>query len=158
MKKKNKDKKKKLNGYKIVGILLIISSLILMGVILYIDILPIKYLAIIAGVLFLINLVLLFFLFRKRVKKKPKKVSTVFALIFSILFLAASFFIFKTFGIIDDMSEEYKTYTYHILVKNDSNYQEIEDISGKTLGYYNNNSNATKKALEKLSKTVQTEN
>lgn len=158
MKKKNKDKKKKLNGYKIVGILLIISSLILMGVILYIDILPIKYLAIIAGVLFLINLVLLFFLFRKRVKKKPKKVSTVFALIFSILFLAASFFIFKTFGIIDDMSEEYKTYTYHVLVKNDSNYQEIEDISGKTLGYYNNNSNATKKALEKLSKTVQTEN
>lgn len=158
MKKKNKDKKKKLNGYKIVGILLIISSLILLGVILYIDILPIKYLAIVAGVLFLINLVLDFFLFRKRVKKKPKKVSTVFALIFSIIFLVASFFIFKTFGILDDMSEEYKTYTYHVLVKNDSNYQEIGDISGKTLGYYNNNSNATKKALEKLSKTVQTEN
>ena len=158
MKKRKKDKKKKITGYKIVGFLLIISSLILLGVILYINILPLKYLAIVAGTLFLINLILNFFLFRKKVKKKPKKISTIFALIFSVIFLAASFFIFKTFGIIDDMSEEYKTYTYHVLVKNDSNYQEIGDISNKSLGYYNNNSNATKKALEKLGKTVQTEN
>lgn len=158
MKKRKKEKKKKITGYKIVGFLLIISSLILLGVILYINILPLKYLAIVAGTLFLINLILNFFLFRKKVKKKPKKISTIFALIFSVIFLAASFFIFKTFGIIDDMSEEYKTYTYHVLVKNDSNYQEIGDISNKSLGYYNNNSNATKKALEKLGKTVQTEN
>ncbi|MGM9878896.1 MAG: LCP family protein [Bacilli bacterium] len=158
MKKRKKEKKKKLNAYKIVGVLLIISSLILLGVVLYINILPIKYLAVVAGVLFLINLILNFFLFRKKVKKKPKKISTIFALLFSIIFLVASFFIFKTFGILEDMSEEYKTYTYHVLVKNDSNYQEIGDISGKSLGYYNNNSNATKKAIEKLGKTVQTEN
>ena len=158
MKKKNKDKKKKLTGYKIVGILLIISSLILLGVVLYINILPMKYLAIVVGILFVINLILNFFLFRKKVKKKPKKISTVFALLFSIIFLLASFFIFKTFGVLDDMSEEYRTYTYHVLVKNDSSYQDIGDISGKTLGYYNNNSNATKKALEKLSEKVKTEN
>lgn len=158
MKKRKKEKKKKLNAYKIVGVLLIISSLILLGVVLYINILPIKYLAGVAGVLFLINLILNFFLFRKKVKKKPKKISTIFALLFSIIFLVASFFIFKTFGILEDMSEEYKTYTYHVLVKNDSNYQEIGDISGKSLGYYNNNSNATKKAIDKLGKTVQTEN
>lgn len=158
MKKKNKDKKKKLTGYKIVGALLIISSLMLLGVVLYINILPMKYLAIVVGILFVINLILNFFLFRKKVKKKPKKISTVFALLFSIIFLLASFFIFKTFGVLDDMSEEYRTYTYHVLVKNDSSYQDIGDISGKTLGYYNNNSNATKKALEKLSEKVKTEN
>ena len=158
MKKKNKDKKKKLTGYKIVGALLIISSLMLLGVVLYINILPMKYLAIVVGILFVINLILNFFLFRKKVKKKPKKISTVFALLFSIIFLVASFFIFKTFGVLDDMSEEYRTYTYHVLVKNDSSYQDIGDISGKTLGYYNNNSNATKKALEKLSEKVKTEN
>ena len=158
MKKKNKDKKKKLTGYKIVGALLIISSLMLLGVVLYINILPMKYLTIVVGILFVINLILNFFLFRKKVKKKPKKISTVFALLFSIIFLVASFFIFKTFGVLDDMSEEYRTYTYHVLVKNDSSYQDIGDISGKTLGYYNNNSNATKKALEKLSEKVKTEN
>ena len=89
-------------------------------------------------------------MFRKNVKKKPKRVCAVFAVLFTILFGVGSFFIFKTFGVIDDMSQEYKTYTYHVLVKNDSSYQKIEDIASKTLGYYNDNSEATKKAIEKL--------
>lgn len=156
--RKNKEKEKTNILYKIVGILLLISSIILVGIVIYIDVLPLKYLGILGGIVLLINLILGFFLFRKKVKKKPKKVCTVFALLFSCIFLVASFFIFKTFGVLDDMSQEYKTYTYHVLVKNDSNYQKIEDISSKTLGYYNDNSEATKKALEELDKKVKTEN
>lgn len=153
--RKNKDKKK-INGYKIVGILLLISSLILFGIVLYINILPMKYLLVLGGILLFVNLVLDFFLFRKRVKKKPKRVCTVFALLFSIIFLIGSFFIFKTFGVLDDMSQDYKTYTYHVLVKSDSNAEKIEDIASKNLGYYNDNSIATKKALEKLDTVVRT--
>ena len=153
--RKNKDKKK-INGYKIVGILLLISSLILFGIVLYINILPMKYLLALGGILLFVNLVLDFFLFRKRVKKKPKRVCTVFALLFSIIFLIGSFFIFKTFGVLDDMSQDYKTYTYHVLVKSDSNAEKIEDIASKNLGYYNDNSSATKKALEKLDTVVRT--
>lgn len=153
--RKNKDKKK-INGYKIVGILLLISSLILFGIVLYINILPMKYLLALGGILLFVNLVLDFFLFRKRVKKKPKRVCTVFALLFSIIFLIGSFFIFKTFGVLDDMSQDYKTYTYHVLVKSDSNAEKIEDIASKNLGYYNDNSSATKKALEKLDTVVKT--
>lgn len=153
--RKNKDKKK-INGYKIVGILLLISSLILFGIVLYINILPMKYLLVLGGILLFVNLVLDFFLFRKRVKKKPKRVCTVFALLFSIIFLIGSFFIFKTFGVLDDMSQDYKTYTYHVLVKSDSNAEKIEDIASKNLGYYNDNSSATKKALEKLDTVVRT--
>lgn len=154
--RKNKDKKKKIDGYKIVGILLLVSSLILLGIVLYINILPMKYLLALGGVLLFVNLVLDFFLFRKRVKKKPKRVCTVFALLFSIIFLIGSFFIFKTFGVLDDMSQDYKTYTYHVLVKSDSNAEKIEDIASKDLGYYNDNSSATKKALEKLDTVVKT--
>ena len=153
--RKNKDKKK-INGYKIVGILLLISSLILFGIVLYINILPMKYLLALGGILLFVNLVLDFFLFRKRVKKKPKRVCTVFALLFYIIFLIGSFFIFKTFGVLDDMSQDYKTYTYHVLVKSDSNAEKIEDIASKNLGYYNDNSSATKKALEKLDTVVKT--
>ncbi len=152
--RKNKDKKKKIDGYKIVGILLLISSLILLGIVLYINILPMKYLLALGGVLLFVNLVLDFFLFRKRVKQKPKRVCTVFALLFSIIFLIGSFFIFKTFGVLDDMSQDYKTYTYHVLVKSDSNAEKIEDIASKNFGYYNDNSSATKKALEKLDTVV----
>jgi len=156
--KKRKDKKKGNGLYRLFGFLLLISSLVLLGVVLYIDILPMKYLLALEGVLLLVNFILGFFLFRKNVKKKPKRVCAVFAVLFTILFGVGSFFIFKTFGVIDDMSQEYKTYTYHVLVKNDSSYQKIEDIASKTLGYYNDNSEATKKAIEKLDTVVKTEN
>ena len=156
--KKRKDKKKGNGLYRLFGFLLLISSLVLLGVVLYIDILPMKYLLALGGVLLLVNFILGFFLFRKNVKKKPKRVCAVFAVLFTILFGVGSFFIFKTFGVIDDMSQEYKTYTYHVLVKNDSSYQKIEDIASKTLGYYNDNSEATKKAIEKLDTVVKTEN
>lgn len=156
--KKRKDKKKGNGLYMLFGFLLLVSSLVLLGVVLYIDILPMKYLLVLGGVLLLVNFILGFFLFRKNVKKKPKRVCAVFAVLFTILFGVGSFFIFKTFGVIDDMSQEYKTYTYHVLVKNDSSYQKIEDIASKTLGYYNDNSEATKKAIEKLDTVVKTEN
>ena len=160
MKKKNKENKKnrKLNFYKIIGIILMLSSIVLLAMVLYVNILPMKYLSILLGGLVLINIIFNFFLFRKRVKKKPKKIITVLSILFSILFLVGSYFIYKTFGVLDDMSQQYKTYTYHVVVKNDSSYEEIEDIASKTLGYYNDNSEASKKSLEKLGKVVTTTN
>ena len=159
--KKRKEKKRKNTCYKLSGLLLIISSILLLGVILtsMFDMLPLKYLSGLIGGLFLINLIVNFFLFRKKVKKKPKKFFSFVALLFSVIFIAASFFIYKTFGVLEDMTEEYKTYKYHVLVKNDSNYQDIKDIENKSLGYYNDNSIATKKALSTLKeKFVSTDN
>lgn len=161
MGKRRKEKKSKNTCYKLSGILLMISSILLLGVVLtsMFDMLPLKYLSALIGGLFLINLIVNFFLFRKKIKRKPKKFFSFVALIFSVLFIAASFFIYKTFGVLEDMTEEYKTYKYHVLVKKDSNYQNIKDITGKSLGYYNDNSIATKKALSTLKeKFVNTDN
>ena len=152
--KKNKEKGKKNIGYKLVYILLFLSSLGLLGVVLYINILPMKYLAVLALILVFVNIILGFFLLRKKVKKKPKRICTVFSLLFTILFSVVSFFIFKTFGVLDEMSQDYKTYTYYVLVNDSSNYEKLEDIKDKGLGYYNDNSEASKKALEALSKVV----
>ena len=80
------------------------------------------------------------------------------ALLLSIVFLGASFFIYRTLGFLDDMSQEYKIYTYDVLVKSDSTYQELADIADKNLGYYNDNSDATKKAITVLSNKVKTTN
>ena len=158
---KRREKKKKNTCYKLSGILLIISSILLLGVVLtsMFDMLPLKYLSGLIGGLFLINLIVNFFLFRKKIKKKPKKFFSFVALLFSVLFIAASFFIYKTFGVLEDMTEDYKTYKYHVLVKKDSNYQNIKDIENKSLGYYNDNSITTKKALSTLKqKFVSTDN
>jgi len=157
--KKEKNKKnKKMDLYRFIGIILILSSLLLLGVVVYINILPIKYLAILVGVLLFLNLIFNFFLFRKKIKKKPKKIVSVFSILFSILFIVGSFFIYKTFGVLDDMSQKYKIYTYHVVVLNDSSYKDITDLSDESLGYYNDNSEVNKKALSKLGTVVTTEN
>ena len=72
--------------YKFIGILLLLASLLLVAVILYVNVLPTNYLLYLGGGLFLINLILGFFLFRRRVKKKPKRVASVFAILFTIIF------------------------------------------------------------------------
>ena len=145
--------------YKIIGILLILSTLLLIGISIktdFISVLPTKYLIIGGAGLFIINLILDFFLFRKRVKKKPKKIASFFAFIFIIIFLLASFYINKTFGVLDNMSKGTKIYTYHVMVLNDAKYESINDISGTKLGFYNNNSNSIKKAREVLKQKVVT--
>ena len=155
MARKKKDKTKKGNKiYKFWGILLILSSIVLLGLIIYIDILPLKYLGYVAGGLFLLNLICCFFLFRKRVKKKPKKIFSVIAILFSIGMIVGSYFIYKTFGVLDDMTLDYKEYTYYLLVKNDSSYQKLEDVKDKTFGYYSDNTPQIEKALNTLEKKI----
>ena len=155
---KKKDKKKKITVYKIVGILFLICSLILLGVVLLSNILPLKYLLILAGSLLLVNIIINFFLFRKKIKKKPRKFFTIIALLLSVMFLGVSFFIYRTLGFLDDLSQDYKEYTYYVLVKSDSKYEKIDDILDKKLGYYKDSSESTKKAITQLSKKVKTTN
>lgn len=154
MKKRNK----RITIYKIIGTLFIICSLILLGVVLLSNILPLKYLSIFAGGLLLANLIINFFLFRRKIKKKPRKFFSIIALLLSVLFLGISFFIYRTLGFLDDLSQDYKEYTYYVLVKSDSKYQDITDILDKKLGYYQDNSESTKKAINQLSKKVKTTN
>ena len=161
MGKKRKNRKKGMTCYKVTGILLMISSLLLFAVVftsMY-DMLPTKYLLIFTGGLFLFNLIIDFFVFRKKIKRKPKKFFSIIALLFSVIFLAISFFVYKTFGVLEDLTEQFKTYTYHVVVRDSSEYQDIKDIEGKSLGYYNDNSDSTKAALVTLKeKYVTTEN
>lgn len=156
MKKRNK--KNKVTIYKIVGMLFMICSIILLGIIVISNVLPLKYLSILIGVLFLLNIIINFFLFKKKIKKKPRRFFTFIALLLSLVFLGASLFIYKTLGFIDDLTQDYKEYTYYVLVKSDSKYQKIEDILDKELAYYNDNSDSTKKAISSISKKVQTTN
>ena len=154
MGKRRKNRKSRMTGYKITGVLLMITSIILLGVVLtsMYDMLPLKYLGILVGGLFLLNLIIDFFVFRRKVKKKPKKFFSIVALLFSVLFLAVSFFIYRTFGVLEDLTEDFKVYKYHVVVRDSSDYQDIKDLDNKSLGYYNDNSEANKKALSTLNK------
>lgn len=155
MKRKSK---KKLTGHKIIGFLFMICSIIFLGVVLLAEILPLKYLSILIGGIFVFNLIIDFFLFRKKIKKKPRRFFTFIALLFSVVFLALSFFIYRTLGVLDSMTQDYKVYTYYIMVRDDSLYQKLSDIANKSFGYYNDNSINTKKALDILDTKVSAKN
>ena len=67
--KKNKQTKKGLIAHKIVGFLFTLCSLILLGIVLLANVLPLKYLAILIGIILFLNIIINFFLRKKRVKK-----------------------------------------------------------------------------------------
>ena len=92
----------------IIGIFQILASALLLGVVLWIDVLPLKYVLYLAGGILLLDIIFGFFLFRKKVKKKPKKIVSVLSILLTILFTLGSFYIYKTFGVIDNMVKEYE--------------------------------------------------
>ena len=149
-----KEKKKVKRRYKLLSRLFMITSVILFAMVLYINILPFKYLAIFTGVLVLLNLIIRFFLTKSKVRKKTRKFFSTLAFLLSIIFLAATFLIFKTFGVLADMTQDFTEYTYYVMVLNDSNYNDLKDIDNKEIGYYNDNSEITKKALSALREKI----
>ena len=88
------------------------------------------------GVILVVNIILIF-LTRKLFKTK-KKVRTIIAIILSVLFiiihLLASYFIYRTYSSINNMNKDKITYTTAVVVKNDSKYSSIEDLKNKNIG------------------------
>lgn len=136
--------------YRVIQVLLLIASLFFSGVLIYIDLLPLKYLAIILGFVFGYNLIV-FLLFRiKNLKKKIKKVLSVFSVVLIFIFAIGGFYISKTLGILLNNGEtKYKLEHYSVIVLKDSDYKKLNDLKGLDVGYYKNTVGA-KKANKKL--------
>ena len=145
-----KEKTKVRKKYKLLSKLFTITSVILFAMVLYINVLPFKYLTILAGALIFLNLLIRFFLCRKKVKRKPRKFFSVLAFILSIVFLGMTFLMFKTFGVLTNMTEDHKEYNFYVLVREESPYRKLEDLNSKSLGFYNDNSELVKKALSNI--------
>lgn len=69
-----------------------------------------------------------------------------------------SFFILKTSGLLNDLNLNYKTYNYSVVVLNSGDYDKIEDIENKNLGFYETDGQECEKSLTKLAKKVETKN
>ena len=91
MKRTKKTKRKVGKGFKLFAIILNIFSLLLIGMIIYLNILNWIYLLLVIGIIFLLDGVSLLMMFRGK-KKSGLTISTILILLFSIL----SFYIIKT--------------------------------------------------------------
>ncbi len=154
--KKNRKNSKNKKGifYKVLSILLLLNSLGFLGVLLYIDLLPTKYLIIITIVIAVINVICVPFLNFKRLKKKPKNIISVFSIILILLFSIANFYICRTLGVLSGNGDsKYKLEHYSIIVLKDSKYDKLKDIEGETVGFFEN-SKGSEEAKKRLSKMV----
>lgn len=152
--KKTKKDRKKIKDlfYKIVSILLLIVSAVLEGILLYIDLLPTKYLVIVSIALILFVGLNVLLLNIKKIKKKIKKVVSIVSIIATILMILANFYIYKTLGVlINNGDSKYKLEHYSVIVLESSDYDKIKDIRGETIGYFKNSIGAEEanKTLEK---------
>lgn len=155
--KKDKKRKSKNLFYKIISVLLLISSLFFVGVLSYIDLLPVKYLIVIIVIIFLFNLFNIILLNLRRLKRKIKKVLSIIVILVIIIMTIGSFYICKTLGVLmGNGDSKYKLEHYSVIVLNTSEYDKLKDIKGETIGYFVNSIGA-EDANDKLQEKVEVE-
>lgn len=143
-----KNKKKKLIS-KIFTIILLIINILFIGLTFILNVIPLKYLLIILGVLVVIDLITVRLIFSK--KKISRILGITISIIISIIMLLGAFYEFATLDFFDDFGEfNYKTLNYNVLVLKDSQYTEIDDLEDKKIGILvDENTNLAIKTLKK---------
>lgn len=151
MKRTKKTKRKVGKGFKIFATMLNIFSLLLIGMIIYLNILNIKLLGIVAGIILIIDLFTCFLL----LKSKKKKIGLLISSILIIMYSFISYYLYKTTDFLSNLNLDYKTYNYSIVVLNDSKYEKLKDITNEELGYYKEENEQTIKSLEKINSKIE---
>lgn len=140
--------------YKIISVLLIISSIIFLGLLYYMDLLPAKYSILLLSVVLIFDVINILLINLKRLKKKIKKTISVFIIFVNIAMVVVSFYLWRTTSVLlNNNDTKYKLENYSVIVLKESKYKNIEDIEGKMVGYFEN-SKGTKEALSEVEKKV----
>jgi len=153
MPKNIKKKKKTPFLYKITSILLEIITIILLGSIIYLNILSLPLLILAMITIIIISSISILLM----LKSKIKKTGFTFSLILIPIFIILVFYINKTTGFLNNLNLTYKTYNYSVIVTESSSLKKINDIKLTNIGYYNDGSFEVNKALDKISKKVELE-
>ena len=130
---------KKLVDRKVMFALLVICSALLVGFIVKLNALPMLYTSILAGVLVLVDLAL--FLLMKPSKKEGSKhirerLTKIISLILSISMVLGALYIYKGQTALEQITGADSQVTrVSLFVLSDSEYETVEDLEGKTIGY-----------------------
>ena len=153
MKKHNKSKKatkaaKKSGTYsKVIRSIIILAEAISAGILLFL-ISRVNVLATwqnIALGLVLLGLLALtsFKLIRKKTRKAPRILFGILSIILTIIYILGANYLNKTIGFLQNITTtlDYETQEYSVLVLKNSEFEEIDDLKDKTIGFQQNNPN-----------------
>jgi len=136
--RKAKKKDERMNGFcRILSIIYSILVLAFIGLIVWLNVLPMKYLIAIIVILLLISVFIVPVMYSKHGVPGRKKIATGFAVVLIALFGVGTYYLAATLDFLGDItslggSKE----TFYLLVDKESEYKKAEELSGETIGAY----------------------
>lgn len=155
-----KKRKKKINIVsRMIGIIFALSLALFLGLILYMDVLPTKYISIVLGVTLTIAIIIELLLFIPKIKSKIKIGTNVFAFLFIGLFLTGSYYLYNTIDFLGSITNKKgQTENYYVVVLDNGTYDKLKDLKKDNMGIYASNAASYKDARKKLLAKVETKN
>lgn len=154
----SKRKKKKIVN--IIGRIISIIGIASLSMFIYnlfkLDLLPIKYILILIGIILFMYIIMYIFILNKKIKLPIKIFSNIIVILFSTIFILSNKYIERTISFFDKINNDlFQTEEYYLITLKENDYNTIEDLNSKTVGFYNDNStkNITK-AVKKLGKKI----
>lgn len=134
-KRKNK-KNPRMQFFKYLVISLITISIICLGLIWFIDVLPLEYFIVCTILFVILNLIICRLIFGKGWKKRM--FGTLGAILLLIGMILGILYLLNTIGFLKKIgSKDYKTQNYSVIVLNSSKYEELKDIKNEEIGILN---------------------
>ena len=156
-KNKTKTKTKNENGKiskfgLICRIILVLSSLYLMYESIRSGVLPLKFIAILLAVIVIINVAEIIVLLKNRKNDVLKILTGLLALVISFVFIYGALVFRNGMNFLKGLDRGYKTLNFSVIVKVDSEYDEIKDLENQTMGYLNNGAEGMNESIEAINK------
>lgn len=159
-KKENMKKEKRPNKIvniisKVIMVALIAVLVAVIGIVIYLKVLPNKYLIPLCAIAFVACAAGIWFVFRKKTSNLWKGIVSVFSVVLIAIFSFVGLKLVKTLDFLGEMTTEtVNAKTYSVVVLKDSKYTKIEDIQYRLLLYYDNELNQNQPSIEKLTEVM----
>ncbi len=159
-KKTNNKKVKKVNKhplfYKILSFVLIIITLIMLGIIIYNDILPLGYLIPIVLVVVLIIFLISYILNKKHLRNWVKNIFSFIGILIITVDLLMMFFGTSTLRFLSNITDTgYRVETFGVYVLKTSKYDNIKDLDHKSIKYLDHEDDTSiREAVSKVRKKI----
>lgn len=147
------------NVLSIISRLLIVAMAVVviavLGTVVYLKVLPSKYLVPLCALVFVLIAGGIFLIFRKKDLKVFRIISSIISIILIGVFSFVGLKLIKTMDFLGDMNTEtVNAKTYSVVVKKDSKYTKLEDLQYRLLLYYDTELNQNKQAIDKLTEVM----
>ena len=141
--------------YRVISVIYTVLALCFIGLLLWLNVLPAKYLYTVIGILILISLFIVPVMFSRRGKPKRKRIAAIFAVLLIAAFGVGTYYMAETIGFLNDITKIGQAKEeFYLVVKDDSEYEEAAQLSGKTVGVHASADSVYAEARNKLKDEV----